>query len=113
MYKIIITKTAEQDILASVLYIAHQSQNRKAAEDLYGAILATINSLSTYPSRYPVVNDSVLAKHGFRIVPIKNYLVFYIVREETQTIVVERFLYAKRNWVQLLSRSNAQETFYE
>lgn len=108
MYKLSITRPAEQDILSAVLYIAHHLQNKSAAEAFYEAVQSTLKSLEEIPYRYPVVNDEVLAKHGFRLIPIKNSLVFYIVREATQSVVIERVLYYKRNWLELLLRSKRE-----
>ena len=39
---------------------------------------------------------------GIRFVPVKNYLLFYIVREDEQKVYVLRFLYSKRNWQKIL-----------
>lgn len=61
-----------------------------------------VNSLTDMPERYAVIDDEILAREGFRFITIKNYLLFYIVRKETETIVAQRFLYARRNWMNIL-----------
>ena len=54
------------------------------------------------PERYAVVDDEILSREGFRFILIKNYLLFYVVRKETQTVVIQRFLYARRDWMNIL-----------
>ena len=44
----------------------------------------------------------VLAGQGFRFFTVRNYLVFYIVRKERKTVVIERFLYGRRDWAAVL-----------
>jgi plasmid stabilization system protein ParE len=62
-----------------------------------------IYSLEEMPLRYPLVADEFLASQGFRFFPVHKYLVFYVVREETNIVVIERFLYGKRDWAAILS----------
>ena len=54
------------------------------------------------PERYAVVDDEILSRGGFRFIQIKNYLLFYIVRKDIQTVVIQRFLYARRDWMSIL-----------
>ena len=39
---------------------------------------------------------------GIRFVIINNYLAFYTIDEEKQTVVIVRFLYQKSNWTSIL-----------
>ena len=102
MYRIDITKPAENDIYEAVKYITEQLLNSYAAEKLVDDVENVIKSLSEMPQRHALVNDDVLARLGFRFVPVNNYLVFYIVREEKKTVVIQRFLYGRRDWVNIL-----------
>ena len=97
-YKIIITEPAESDIASAVHYIAHELRNRSAAIKLLNDLESSIASLSESPERYPLVRNDHLASNGFRFLPIHKYLAFYIVREETRTVTVERFLHSRRDW---------------
>ena len=58
------------------------------------------------PKRFPIVNDSVLASQGIRLTQIKNYLAFYVVREKSESVVLLRFLYARRDWENILKDNN-------
>jgi len=102
MYNIDITGPAEQDIRKAVEYIDTELQNRVAAENFLDDIEKSIFSLANMPMRYPLVADKVLARQGFRFFPVNNYFVFYIVRKNTKTVVIERVLYKRRNWATIL-----------
>lgn len=102
MYKIIVTEPAQKDLKDVVLYISGELKNKQAANDLINLFEATAKSLTDMPERYALVDDEVLAREGFRFIPIKNYLLFYVVRKETETVVIQRFLYARRDWMHII-----------
>jgi len=102
LYHIDITEPAENDIQDAVKYITEHLLNPSAAERLIDDTENAVNSLSNMPDRHAPVKNEVLARLGFRFIPVKNYLVFYIIREEIKTVVIQRFLYGRRDWVNLL-----------
>ncbi len=102
MYKIIVTDPAHKDLMDAVSYISNELKNKQAAFSLIDLVEETVNSLTNMPERYAVVDDETLAREGFRFITIKNYLLFYIVRKESETVVVQRFLYARRDWSNIL-----------
>jgi plasmid stabilization system protein ParE len=66
-----------------------------------------IYSLNTFPKRYPLVRDKMLAAKGYRCMFIDNYTVFYIVSETSKsvssnTVEISRIQYSRRNWIDLL-----------
>ena len=107
MYTTEITKPAESDILDAAIYIMEQLQNPTAANRLLDEVEKAVQSLDTMPQRYAVVKDDTLARLGYRFMPVLNYLLFYIIREETNTIVIHRFLYGRRDWFTILSETNS------
>ena len=102
MYKVIVAEPAEDDLKKAVLYIANELRNKTAAENLIDEAQRVFSSLSDMPERYPAVSDSILATQGIRMVQINNYLAFYVVREETKTVSIIRFLSARRDWMSIL-----------
>lgn len=50
----------------------------------------------------PYVTTHFYVRGGIRFVPVKNYLLFYVVREDESAVYVIRFLYAKRAWQNIL-----------
>lgn len=110
MYHIDITEPAELDMLEAATYIAVELHNRAAADRLLDDAIEAINSLEEMPQRHPLVDDAYLTDRGFRSFPVHNYLVFYAVREARKTVVIERFIYGKRDWVNILKSNNPSET---
>jgi len=102
LYHVDITKPAENDIYDAAKYIAEQLLNPSAADRLIDDIEHVVNSLNNMPDRHPLVSDEVLARLGFRFIPVNNYLIFYIIREDIKTVVIQRFLYGRRDWVNIL-----------
>ena len=101
-YSIHITATAERDILRAADYIEFTLKNPTAAEHLLDAATKQINSLSDMPEKYYLVDDPVLA---IRFIIINNYIAFYTIDKEKQTVIVVRFLYQKSNWNSILRQS--------
>ena len=101
-YRIHITKTAERDVNRAVDHIEFSLKNPQAADRLMDATEHEIMSLATMPERYALVDDPLLAAWGIRFVQINNYLAFYMISKETQTVNIIRFLYGKSDWVSIL-----------
>ena len=109
-YSIHITATAERDILRAADYIEFTLKNPTAAEHLLDAATKQINSLSDMPEKYYLVDDPVLASWEIRFIIINNYLAFYTIDKEKQTVIVVRFLYQKSNWNSILRQSFSRDS---
>ena len=103
-YTIHITQTAENDLRESLNYIEKVLFNPQAATDLLDETEEQIHALASFPAKYPLVDDLFLNAQGIRFVPVKNYLVFYVVSESNKVIHIVRFLYARRNWLSILKK---------
>ena len=101
-YKIDISLPAENDLRDILRYISTQLLEPITAFEMLEHIEGEINTLSTLPQRQPLVRDQRLAELGYRILPVKNYMVFYSINEEEQVVDIERILYNRRNWQHLL-----------
>jgi plasmid stabilization system protein ParE len=62
-YKIHVSHAAEHDLHSAANYIAHQLQNPLAARRMLANALASIDSLETFPGRFPVIDEPLLASH--------------------------------------------------
>jgi len=102
LYSIEITKPAENDILDAARYISEQLLNKTATCRLLDEAEKAILSLDNMPERHALVNDDALAALGIRFMPVLNYTVFYVVREEKKTVVIQRFLYSRRDWLTII-----------
>ncbi len=101
-YQIHITSTAEHDIMRAADYIQFPLRNPDAADNLLDAATEQIGSLADLPQKFCLVDDPVLASWGIRFAIINNYLAFYTIDEEKQTVIIVRFLYQKSNWTSIL-----------
>ncbi len=101
-YQVHITSTAEHDIMRTADYIEFTLKNPNAADNLLDAVTEQIGSLADLPQKFRLVDDPVLASWGIRFVIINNYLAFYIIDEEKQTVIIVLFLYQKSNWTSIL-----------
>ncbi len=102
MYKIKITKPAKKDIQSAISYISNDLRNPTAAQNILNLFEKEIKSLSDMPSRHPLVKDPALAQNGFRFIKVNNYLVFYTIREDRNIVMIQRILYGRRDWINLL-----------
>ena len=95
--KIVYTHTARQDLREIYEYIAFSLLAADTARSLTDRIMADIRSLETFPERNPLYRDEPWHSQGLRVLPVKNYLVFYTVSNETETVSVARILYGGRD----------------
>ena len=58
--------------------------------------------LSVSPYSHSKVRDERLSMQGYRWLGVKNYVVFYTINEQEKSVAVERILYGRRNWAQIL-----------
>ena len=94
--------TAEQDINESVRYVTLQLKNPIAGQRLLGNTIDCVDSLESFPARFPVIDDPILVIHQIHFVPVQNYLLFYQIHEPSHTVMVLRFLYGKSDWASIL-----------
>ena len=102
MYSLAITDIAEEDILETVSYITNVLKAPAAANNLLDEIERHEEILENTPNIYPFVPDEYLAQRGLKFTRIKNYLLFYTINEDEKIVTVIRFLYARRDWKNIL-----------
>ncbi len=97
-YKVKIYPTAQQDLLEIIEYL--NTLSPEAALRYYDLLTEQIASLSRMPERCPKPKDLALAAKGYRYLIVENYLVFYIVSDDT--VQIRRILYGRRDYRHLL-----------
>ena len=103
MYKVKLSKAAKSDLKNAAFYIAYDLKNEAAANRLLDETDKQLSALCDMPECNPLVRDSFLASKGVRIKIIGKYLAFYVIREESKSITVLRFLHSRRNWISILT----------
>ena len=97
-YKVIIYPSAQNDLREIVEYL--NTLSPQTALSYYDLLVEEIGSLSNLPDRCPPAKDIQLRLRGYRMLLVKNYIVFYVVSSET--VEIRRILYARRQYESLL-----------
>jgi len=97
-YNVDVLPIARDDVAEIYHYIA--MDNPDAALRVTDEIMDRIDTLEEFPERCPMVPDSVLARQGYRMLIIENYLAFFKVFKDQ--VLVYRVLHGKRDYPQLL-----------
>lgn len=101
-YNLVITKPAEKDLADILQYISKDLSAPKAANDLLDDILRCYDNISSNPLVYALCDNDRLKSKEYRKALIKNYIMLYRVDEEKQTIYIMRFIYGRRDYINLL-----------
>ena len=88
--------------MRDVDYIEFILKKPQSTDNLLDAVTKQIGTLSEFPQKFRIVDDPVLASWEIRFVIINNYLAFYTINEEKQSVIIVRFLYKKSNWRSIL-----------
>jgi len=97
MYKLSYLPLANRDIADTISYIADGLLAQKAALDLLDALDKSISRLKDFPYFCRVYQPVKPLEQEYRIMPVKNYAVFYTVDEQKKLVEVTRVIYAKRD----------------
>ena len=98
LYNIKIYNKAQEDLSELVTYINHFYT--ETALSYYDDVIKSIESLTNMPERCPLVRDQILRLKGYRLIGVKNYIVFYVIKGKM--VQIRRILYNKRQYKDLL-----------
>ena len=101
-YRVNITEPAENDLRDIVRYISTQLDAPVTALNMIKMIEESIAKLKTTPFIHPLARDDRLASIEYRTLRIKNYIVFYIVDKKAKIVEIDRILYSRRDWQNIL-----------
>ncbi len=101
-YSVDVTDPAKQDLMDVVRHISAQLSAPQASLDMFELLVSELQSLEINPKRYALLRDERLAARGYRILPVKNYLIFYKIDDASRLVYIVRILYGRRDWATLL-----------
>ena len=104
-WNISIAINAKRDLFQAIDYMKYVLKNPAAANRFAEEASAKINALSTFPEKFALVSDPVLASQGIRCTHIHNFLAFYILDEQSHQITIIRILYKKSCWTAILQET--------
>lgn len=96
-FNVVITNQAKADLISIYRYIAHDLQSPQIAEGQLSRLEKAIDSLTQMPERFRVYAHEKWKDRNLRIMPVNNYLVFFIPSKETKTVTVMRIMYGGRD----------------
>lgn len=96
-YEVRISNQANYDIKSIYEYIAFELLSPENAVGQVIRLEESILNLDTLPERFKEYDKEPWKSRGLRIMPVDNYLVFYIPDKEKRQVVVIRVMYAGRN----------------
>jgi toxin ParE1/3/4 len=100
MYKLKYLPLALMDLRGITDYITDTLKAPNAALDLLNALDDSISMLQEYPYSYKVYLSIKELEIEYRLLPVKNYLVFYVVKE--QVVEIHRVVYAKMDLTKVI-----------
>ena len=89
IYRLNITKNADELLDHLVYYLIYCLKNKQAARHLLDGIDGIYDRLETNPFQFPLSRDAYLANRGYHeaVVPQMDYIVIFDVREDTVNVV--------------------------
>lgn len=96
-YEIRMTPEAKSDLRGIFEYIAVTLQSVQNASGQLDRLEKSINSLDQMPDRFRLYETEPWRSRNLRIMPVDNYLVFYIPDYEKSIVTVIRVMYGGRD----------------
>jgi len=107
---LIISRAYKEDTISAYNYIKNALNAPMAAQKLKNEVKQKLMYISKNPTHRPLVRDKYLASLGYRLISVKNYLIFYIIGDDDDSrIKIIRFLYGKRDWINILKEKTVEE----
>jgi toxin ParE1/3/4 len=100
MYEIRYLPLAMKDLTDITAYIADHLKAPKAALNLLNALDESISRLEQFPYSCKVYQPTKELENEYRLLPVKNYAVFYVVKEKV--VEIHRVVYAKMDLTKII-----------
>ena len=97
-YKLVYLSSARADMLQVSRYIAQKLSSPQAAVNLLKSIDESITLLQQFPYTHPIIHLKKVLNKEFRILPVKNFAVIYVVDEDKKIVEIQAIIYAKRDF---------------
>lgn len=98
MYRLLYLPLANRDLAEAVDYIVETLAAPQVALDLLSALDESLSRLQHFPCLSPVYLPVKALEREYRVLPVKNYVVFYTVDEQDKVVEVCRVLHMRRDF---------------
>lgn len=102
-YEVKLTAQAIGQIEETVQYISKILLEPETARKWADALQCEIGKLDSMPSRYPLTEEKPWREKGIRKMPVKNFLVYYLIHEEKKVVWITAVIYGRRDQIAALS----------
>lgn len=109
-YAVKLTSQAIGQIEEIVHYISEVLFAPKTARKRADTLQSEIAKLNFMPSRYPLSEEEPWHTKGIRKMTVKNFLVCYIVDEDSKTVWVATVIYGRRDRIAALTDMSLDDT---
>lgn len=96
-WKVFYTEQAERDLREIFEYIAFSLLEPEIAKKQTRRIMNRIAKLNDMPFRYPLYENEPWYSKGLRVLPVDNYITFYLPVESQKAVAVIRIMYGGRD----------------
>ena len=101
-YDVVLAEQAEADLKGIFEYIAFELLAPENAAGQLDRIEEIILSLADYPERFRLYEREPWKSRNTRVVPVDNYVIFYIPDTDNAVVTVIRVMYSGRDVDKLL-----------
>lgn len=97
IFHVVYSAEARQDLRDIYEYIACELLVPETATGQTERIMKAIRSLEQMPMRHRLYEEEPWHSQGLRVLPVDNYLVFYLPDENSATVNIIRIMYGGRD----------------
>lgn len=109
-YEVKLTPHAIGQIEETVRYISKTLLAPETARKWADTLQREIGKLDSMPSRFPLTEEESWRTKGIRKMPVKNFLVYYLVDEEKKIVWVTAVIYGRRDQIAALLDMSMNDT---
>ena len=109
-YEVKMTAQAIGQIEETVQYISKTLLTPETARKWADTLQCDIGKLDSMPLRYPLTEEEPWRTKGIRKMPVKNFLVYYLVDEEKRTVWITAVIYGRRDQIAALLDMSLNDT---
>lgn len=106
-WTVVYTEQAERDLRNIFEYIAFSLLEPEIAKNQVLRIMEAVAKLNEMPLRYHLYEKKPWHSKGLRVLPIDNYLAFYLPVEAKTMVAVIRIMYGGRDIEEQLQQTEA------
>ena len=101
-YEVLRTSTADEHIRGIAQYLSKVSGSSATALRFVSDLQDATQRLAEFPRPGSVPRWGALAKHGYRMLRVGKYLLFYTIDDEKRQVVVVAVVHGSREYWRLL-----------